>query len=532
MTEAAAASEDLARAAEVAAAACLATDLAMGFPFEHGLRATLMAMRLAELLEVDRATAAETYYVSLLTYAGCTADLSVEVELFGGSLTEHVTPVHFAAPPARVRGVLRALPPPDVSSLRRSYEVVRRLPKAIRASKPHFTAFCEVAEMLAVRLGLTASLAGTFRLLTDRWDGQGPLKRATGDAIPLALRISHVARDVAFHQTLGGNDQAVATVGQRAGGAFDPEVAKRFVAHAPEILAIGEEGGSVWEATLAAEPDPQVSLHGAQIDRALAALGSFADLVSPYQSGHSAGVAALAGAAAERCGLASVDVVAVRRAGLVHDVGRVAVDPRIWLQAGALTADDREQVRLHAYHAERVCASGDLLAPLGSIASWHHERLDGSGYHRGLTAASFPLVGRILATADGFHAMTEPRPHRDALTVEAAAVELSGEANRGQHDPDVVTAVLEVVGQPPPRLERPAGLTEREAEVVGLLARGLLTKQLARELGISVKTADRHIQHAYRKMDVSSRAAATLFAVEYGLVAWGELPIPPATAPR
>ena len=126
--------------------------------------------------------------------------------------------------------------------------------------------------------------------------------------------------------------------------------------------------------------------------------------------------------------------------------------------------------------------------------------------------------------------MCEPRPHRPALGPERAAEALTEEANAGRLDPDAVTAVIEAAGQRAPRLERPAGLTEREAEVVAMLARGLQTRQVAHELGISVKTADRHVQNAYGKIGVSTRAAATLFAMEHGLVAWGELPIgrPPA----
>jgi DNA-binding NarL/FixJ family response regulator len=130
----------------------------------------------------------------------------------------------------------------------------------------------------------------------------------------------------------------------------------------------------------------------------------------------------------------------------------------------------------------------------------------------------------VLAAADVYHAMCEPRAHREALAPEAAAEELGREASAGRLDADVVTALIEVVGERAPRLDRPAGLTEREAEVIGMLARGLMTKQVARALGISAKTADTHIQNAYRKLDVSTRAAATLFAIEHGLVAWADLP--------
>jgi DNA-binding NarL/FixJ family response regulator len=121
--------------------------------------------------------------------------------------------------------------------------------------------------------------------------------------------------------------------------------------------------------------------------------------------------------------------------------------------------------------------------------------------------------------------MTEPRAHRGAMAPADAAEELAREARAGRVDVDAVTAIVGVAGQRAPRLERPAGLTEREAEVVAMLARGLQTKQVARALGISVKTADRHVQNSYRKIGVSSRAAATLFAMEHGLVAWGELPM-------
>ena len=141
------------------------------------------------------------------------------------------------------------------------------------------------------------------------------------------------------------------------------------------------------------------------------------------------------------------------------------------------------------------------------------------------------MPARLLAAADAFHARCEPRPHREPVTPKRAAEDLGREAGAGRLDPDAVTAVVEAAGERVPRLERPAWLTEREAEVLALLGRGLQTKQVARALGISVKTADSHIQHAYRKVGVSTRAAATLFAMEHGLIASGELPMVRA-APR
>ena len=378
--------------------------------------------------------------------------------------------------------------------------------------------------MLAEELSLSPSVQGLLAHLLERWDGKGPLGRAKGEEIPLPMRIVHLAVDAAFQRMLGGEERVVRLVRERQGHAFDPEVAACLTDDATRILAL-DEHGSVWDETLACEPQPPLLLEGEALDRALAAMGNFADLMSPYLAGHSTGVADLAAAASQRCRLDDAGVLAVRRAALVHDLGRVAVDVRIWQKPGPLTADELEQVRLHPYHSERVLARSEFLSALTPVAGAHHERLDGSGYHRGVAGADLALPARLLAAADAYHAMTEPRPHRAPIAPARAAEILGQEAGAGRLDGDAVAAVVAAAGQRPPRIDRPAGLTEREAEVVTMLARGLQTKQVARALGISVKTADRHVQNAYRKMDVSTRAAATLFAMEHGLLAWGELPM-------
>jgi HD-GYP domain-containing protein (c-di-GMP phosphodiesterase class II) len=512
------------RAAELIAALCLATDLGMGFPFEHGLHSTLIAMRLADRLELDDGAASQTYYASLLSHAGCTTDAHVTAEVFGGSLTTHLHPVVYGMGRDVVAGLLRALPDPERPAFVRAAQTARRLPRMMRAQRPQLTAHCEVAQMLADGVGAPSSVPDLLAHLLERWDGRGPLGRARGEEIPLPMRIVHVANDAAFQRLLGGEEHAARLVRERAGQGFDPEIAARLADDAAEVLALDREA-SAWEEALACEPPPRLTLAGEAIDRAFVAMSGFTDLISPYLTGHSAGVAELAGAAALRCRIDTVGVTAIRRAGLVHDLGRVAVHPRIWQYPGPLTADEREQVRLHPYHTERVLSRSPFLAALAPIAGAHHERLDGSGYHRGCPGADLPLAARLLAAADTYRAMCEPRPYRDRIPPEQAAEELAGEARAGRLDADAVTAVIGAAGQRAPRLERPAGLTEREAEVVAMLARGLQTKQVAHELGISVKTADRHVQNAYGKIGVSTRAAATLFAMNHGLVAWGELPI-------
>jgi HD-GYP domain-containing protein (c-di-GMP phosphodiesterase class II) len=519
------------RTAEVIAALSLATDLGMGVPLEHGLQSTLFAMRLAGRLGVDSETASQTYYACLLFYVGCTANADVAAEIFGtdDSLTRYAAPARFGSRAEMVAGFLRAVAPPGSTPLVRARQLARGLPRVAVVFKEHLAAFCEVADMLTERLGLPGPVGPLFSHVAERWDGKGQPGRAKRDGIPLPVRIVHVARDAAFQLMLGGDEFAVRVIRERAGHAFDPDVVAVFSDEANEIFAPGTEG-SAWSETLAVEPLPWFTLEGDAIDRALAAMGDFTDLASPYLLGHSAGVADLAATAAQRCSLGAGEIVLVRRAGLVHDLGRVAVPVRIWQKRGPLTADEWERVRLHPYYTERLLTHSPFLSELAPVASAHHERLDGSGYHRGLTTPTLTQPARLLAAADAFHAMTEPRAHRAPLSPEQAAEALGEECRAGLFDAEAVAAVFEAAGQPAPRIERPAGLTEREAQVIALLARGLQTKQIAGALGISAKTADRHIEHAYRKIGVSTRAAAALFAMEHGLATLGELPMAPTRA--
>jgi HD-GYP domain-containing protein (c-di-GMP phosphodiesterase class II) len=506
------------RTAEVVASLCLATDLGMGFPFEHGLQSTLTAMRLCGALGVDSETASNAYYVNLLAYSGCTVEGVERSLIFGGSLTEHNQHRQFGSLRELFVGVTGALPSPDAPWPRQVYQTVTRLPRAVRFMPRHFNAFCEVAGMLAERLGMPESFSAMFPLLTERWDGAGVLRRAKGDDVPLPIRIFHVARDATYQRLMGDDDHVVSVIRARAGHAFDPEVVAAFMDNPAEILGPPDPPESVWNEVLDAEPKPRRTLENESIDRALAAIGTFSEFASPFLSGHSSGVAELAGSAAVLHGFEPADATMIRRAAYVHDVGRTAVHPRIWDKAGPLSADEREQVRLHPYHTERVLAHSPYLARLASIACAHHERLDGSGYHRALPANALPPTARLLAAADAFRSKTEPRPYRPAMSPEDAAADLSVKASRGFFDPEMVATVVEAAGLERPAVERPAGLTEREVQVLRLLARGMKTKQIARELRIAVKTADKHIENAYRKIGVSSRAAATLFATEHGLV--------------
>ena len=204
----------------------------------------------------------------------------------------------------------------------------------------------------------------------------------------------------------------------------------------------------------------------------------------------------------------------VYRAGLLHDLGRVAVPAGVWERQGRLRAEDWDLVRLHPYHTARILARSPVLAPLGEMASRHHERPDGSGYPAGVRAPELDSGACLLAAADVLHALGEPRPHRPAVDLPEAARITAGLPL----DRDAVRAVLEAAGAPPAALPRlPADLTERELEILRRLAAGRTKREIAAELVISPSTVHTHTVHIYAKCGVSTRAALAMFAMRSGL---------------
>jgi HD-GYP domain-containing protein (c-di-GMP phosphodiesterase class II) len=357
-----------------------------------------------------------------------------------------------------------------------------------------------------------------MRQIFARWDGKGE-PGLKGDEIALAVRLVQVADIVEAHRSAGGVEPALAVARKRAGGQFDPAVVAAFERNADELLD-GLDAATTWDAVVDAEPTPTGPIAEAELDEALTVIADFADIKSPYFRGHSRGVAALANDTATQLGLAPRDIATARRAGLVHDLGRTGVPNSIWDKPGLLTEPERERVRLHPYYTERALARPAALARLGVVAGAHHERLDGSGYHRGLAGSTLAPTARVLAAADAYHAMTEPRPHRPALDPSDAAEQLRRDARAGRLDGEVADAVLSAAGHRRQRRGRstPGGLTPRELEVLMLLARGASNKEIARTLVIAEKTAANHVEHIYAKIDVSTRATAALYAMRHGLL--------------
>jgi len=507
------------RAAEIVGALSLATDLGTGQPLEHALRSAFLAVRLGELADVSAQELADTYYIALLHASGCTSNGHEATQLYGDDIA------HRAA-----FFLIDTTNPAEVLAFYRAHVGVGRSPEAREAmiedaianagprARAAFATMCEVAQRFAGWLDLGPSVQQGLEFVFARWDGKG-FPDARGDEIPLPMRLLHVARDVSLFLTAAGPDEARAVVKGRMGSAYEPRLAGIALQNLDELLAELDET-RMWEQAIAAEPFPKIWIAGERVDAAFRAIAALTGLKTPWLREHSTGVAELAEAAAWRQGLSTDAVTLLRRAALAHDLGRIGVSNSIWEKPGPLGFGEWERVRLHPHFTERAFAQSPGLAPVGRLAGSHHERLDGSGYHRGSRGSALDQAARILAAADSYGAMREARPHRPALDAAAAETELLREADAGRLDAAAVDAILAAAGHPTRQRPRglPAGLTERELEVLLVLVRGESNQHIATQLGISAKTVGHHVQHVYEKAGVRSRAAATLWAFENDLV--------------
>jgi HD-GYP domain-containing protein (c-di-GMP phosphodiesterase class II) len=502
--------------AELMAALSIGTDLALGLPLESGLATCLVATGLAARLGLAPADARTVYHLSLVRHIGCTANNHELAAAFGSEIGLHE--LIEARDFTDVAGMLEVLEAHTRGALplEPASTIAGRLPTALPLLRETTLATCEVGAMLADRFGYGPDIRSGLLASFERWDGQGIPGRLAGTEIPLAVRIVQVA-GTAVGAYRHGQDPSL-WLRQRAGTLLDPDLVHQF-AGAAAVLLEGLEAPVRWDEVITLEPAPRDSLSGPALDAALAAIGEFADLKSPFLVGHSAHVATLAGDAAALAGLDGAEVADVRRAGWIHDLGRVAVSSATWGRPGPLSRDEWERVRLHPYFTDRVLHGIGTLSGVRAIATLHHERIDGSGYTRSLPAGLLPVGARLLAAADVYAAMTETRPHRAALDRDRAAKELRDELRAGRLDGSAVEVVLEAAGhRRRRRTEAIGGLTAREIEVLGLLARGRTNRQIAEALVVSLKTVDAHVQHLYAKAGVTTRAGATLFATQHGLV--------------
>lgn len=509
------------RVAGVLAPLSLVMDLGMGAPGEESMRTCLLATHLARRMGLAEQAVADVYYATMLRHLGCTATAHEEALHFGRD--EHhmrplIGPTDFGRPAEMMRLVAksgRGRPP-----LARA-RLALRMATSNAWGRGIERAVCEVASMLAERLGFNDEVQAATGQSFERWDGKGN-RRLKGEEIALAARFFHVAgRAMAFHAEQGA-DAARFAVRQSAGGWLDPSIAAAFDEYGSAILAEIDSVDPL-DAVLECEPVPHRAIRENELDGLAATFGDMVDLKSPFTFEHSRGVAELSKRAARALGCGPSECRELANIARLHDLGRVGVPGGVWEKPGALTSAERERMQLHPYYTERILGRVPRFADMAAVAGMHHERLDGSGYHRGAAAREQPLSARILAAADAFHTMLERRPHREAITGAAAADRLVENAAKGAFDVDVARAIVEAAGNATPSIVRtlPNGLTERELEVLRLVAIGRSNREIADALVISRRTAEHHVQHIYDKVGVSTRAAVSMFAMQHDLLASG-----------
>jgi HD-GYP domain-containing protein (c-di-GMP phosphodiesterase class II) len=495
-----------------------AADLGLGQPLAHCVRKTVIALRLGDLAGIPDSDRVATFYVALLANVYCHADAAEQARWFGDDIAfkreafdvlEMSTPQMIAALLRRTTG--------HVAGARRIRHLAA-MPNSRKRIADFLTTHATLASRFAIDIGLDKTVATALQDTYEQWDGKGLPRHLRGEEISLAARLAHLAGPVEVYGRRGV-DAARLIARRHRGSQYDPRLVDLFCDNAAEILNALEDADD-WATFIDTEPQLSPVLTETQLDNALEAIADLVDMKSPLFAGHSRGVTALAGAAAASAGWSEADVTVIRRAALLHDLGRLGVSNSILDKPGPLSTSEWERVRLHPYYTERMLAGIPALAATRAIAGRHHERLDGSGYPSGLTAAALTPADRLLAVADTYHALTEPRPYRAAHEPEQAANVVRDQVREGRLDADAAEIVLKVAGHRARSVgrSRPGGLTAREVEILALIARGRSDREIARQLAVAPKTVSNHVQNIYAKLGIGSRAAATLFATQHGLV--------------
>lgn len=490
------------------------TGLGLGLGTEHGVRTCYIGMCIANDLELPPARAAEVYYTALMKDGGCTCGTSQMAAFLGADERDALADYVQLNPDSELqmlRWVFRHAGRGGgaVTRLRRTLDA---LVHGARFEHDNAVAECEVAQRAADRLGLSEGVREALTACVERWDGKGQPYGRAGEAIPLAARVVNLSAVVEIADRLTGRDSAKEVVAERAGKSFDPAVASALLGLAErEEFWSTLDGEVLRRHVLAMEPMDGAQPAGRELlDRFTAVIGDLVDLRRPATAGHSRRVVELVDLVGAKLDLGGSERGALRRAAFIHDAGLLALSAH-----AAERGQSEAAYRGHPLVAAQLLGDVASLADACEIAAAHHERADGSGWPARSEVRGQDLGTRVLATVCAFDELTGGL---DGVTAGAAVQSL---AASGGFDSSVIEALAVATNAPrpvPTVRERPAGLTEREVDVLRLAAAGLSVREIGTRLVISHHTARHHLESTYAKIGCSSRAAAALFAAEHGLL--------------
>jgi putative nucleotidyltransferase with HDIG domain len=426
------------RVSELLSALSFALDLTEGQPFGHSLRTTLIGMRLGELFDLSLQERRDLYYALLLKDVGCSSNAARVHELFGGDdrtakhdlkrvdWANYLKAAHYALAHAA----------PGAGWFERAKRVVAVANRGPRAALEMVEARCTRGAAIVSQLGFGATVAQAVAALDEHWDGHGHPRGLRGQEIPLQARIMGLAQTVEVFAAIDGARAGLEVARRRRGSWFEPAMVAALEHMERDLAAwCSLNDWELQEAVQAVEPGDAALLAGpGTLDRIAHGFASVVDAKSPYTANHSMRVTEIALAVAESLGFGKEDLADLRRAALLHDLGKLSVSNAILDKPGPLTAQEWEVMRLHPYYTQRILDRITGFEDLAFVASSHHERLDGRGYYRGLRGAQLPLGARILAVSDIFEALTADRPYRPALPQETALKIMSRDRRIGLCD--------------------------------------------------------------------------------------------------
>jgi putative nucleotidyltransferase with HDIG domain len=404
---------------ELIGALSSALDVAEGEPPGHAERSCLIGMRLADEIELDGEARSDLFYALLLKDAGCSANAAHMSALFGADdqVAKRTSKlVDWSRPLAAFRWSVRIVAP-DGSLMDR----VGRL-RAIRdegqVTKSLMLARCHRGAEIALKLGFSEATAGAIRGLDEHWDGRGQPYGLSGKKIPLAARILCLSQTVEVFQSSRGVGAACRVAMDRRGQWFDPGLVDALVAfrHDQDFWdSLSEPDVSAVE-----PPDRVMTADEYRLDLVADGFAAVIDAKSPWTHHHSERVAAISTGMAKVLGFDERAVRELRRAALLHDIGKLSISNRVLDKPGPLTESERDRFQEHPLLGERILGRVPGFGSLAAVASAHHERLDGRGYPRGLAADELTVPMRVLAVADVYAALISDRPYRPAHTPERA----------------------------------------------------------------------------------------------------------------